>query len=107
MKTEQKIKQILLVLQEKWCPNLAHAISVERERLKLSPAKPRLPYTCNLGSLSVIHRQILQLTIICNRKEEQQNGSYRKSYFSCSSDSPNAMRLGRSAWVLLTGRIIS
>lgn len=94
MKNENRTKDKPNIISSarKWCPNLARAIFVGRERLKLSPAKPRLPYPCHLGSLSVTCRQRLELVIICNRKKEQQNGGYSMSYLSCSSDSPNAMR---------------
>lgn len=97
-----KDKPNIISSARRWCPNLACAVFLGRERLKLSPAKPRLLYPCHLGSLSVTGRQRLELTIICNRREEQQNGGYRKSYLSCSSDNPNAMRLGRSAQALFT-----
>lgn len=109
MKNENKTKDKPNIISSarKWCPNIAHAIFIVKERLKLSPAKPSLPYPCHLGCLAVTCRQRLELTIICNRKKEQQNGGYRKSYLSYSSDSPNEMRLGRSAQALFTGIIIS
>jgi len=101
-----KDKPNIISAARKLCPNLVRAIFVGRERLKLSPAKPRLPYPSHLGSLSVTCRQRLELTIVCDRKKEQPNSGYRKSYLSRSSDSANAMRLGRSAQAVLTGRII-